>query len=357
MRPAIIFPGLLILSLVLSSGCTYTRYEPEDRPDMEWDEPSFSNRSLPPGNMSGSGGDHEEPGEGMIIFRFSESGKECPLEGKVYLNDHYIGGSEEGEFKVSEYFFLEYGLEGENRVCLQGNLPEEFPEYEGWVFSRCWTVNLSESVLFSENNVATFEASINPRRPKSYPEQTNFIRPDLVNDTVERWKEIELFTGYHDYDLEIIWNTLNSHVRYRDDQTIFETDDYWKLPDETFDSQWGDCEDWTNAFVSLARAYDPGIRCFSVGLLTHLTAFCKLDTGNEAYYSFYDQYTRSEKTLLGNQQEVTEEKKKEMERLLNSYLELYGIGHDNREVIVAFNQSDYFPFGENEDFYEWALLL
>jgi len=289
--------------------------------------------------------------ENTIKFSFFESDISQRLSGIVYLNNRNVGNSHDGTYELNESTFFKYGKNLlENEVCINGS-------YYGWRFFRCWIINLTDEYFGNIEDAFIFNTSINPNRPMYYSEMINFVRPDLVNDIVSHWKEIKIFTGYPERDLDVIWNDLNTFLRYRDDQMIFESDEYWKLPNDTYKSQSGDCEDWTNTFVSMAKSYNSSIKCFSVRLTTHLTAFCKIYDDNEAIYIFYDQNTKSPRTILGEKNIINDEKRNELKILLNSYFGLYEIEYRYRNISAVFDNKNYYVFKTNDEFVDWALKL
>jgi predicted transglutaminase-like cysteine proteinase len=54
--------------------------------------------------------------------------------------------------------------------------------------------------------------------------------------------------------LDIVNNFFNQHVRFTDDQTLWQQNDYWATPLETLGARAGDCEDYTIAkYMALLR--------------------------------------------------------------------------------------------------------
>ncbi|RLG75144.1 MAG: hypothetical protein DRO12_05890 [Thermoprotei archaeon] len=60
---------------------------------------------------------------------------------------------------------------------------------------------------------------------------------------------IGLFNMY----VKELWNLVNTEIKYRHDDPVFQTPDFWLLPNETWKQKEGDCEDTT--FMLLSAIY------------------------------------------------------------------------------------------------------
>jgi len=61
---------------------------------------------------------------------------------------------------------------------------------------------------------------------------------------------IELVNVY----VKCIWNVVNTMIGYRYDDPIFNTPDYWLLPNEVWKMKYGDCEDTSFILTSAIRS-------------------------------------------------------------------------------------------------------
>ena len=60
--------------------------------------------------------------------------------------------------------------------------------------------------------------------------------------------------GLYNMYVKEIWNIVNTKIKYREDNPVFQTPDFWLLPSESWKQQQADCEDST--FLLLSAAYN-----------------------------------------------------------------------------------------------------
>lgn len=291
-----------------------------------------------------------ETNEDLEYLNFRFLNDSCYLGGDIFLNENFIGKTVNG-VKVVYWKDVAYYINksGENLICMKGYLPSCFNEYIGWNFEECWNIDLSQD-NFDDTDIR-FLADIHTRVPQYPFEMLNFVKPEQVKSYTDRWRETLAFNNDTEHDLNVIWKYMNTLLQYREDSTVMGVADYWKQPNETI-GFWGDCEDWTNAFVSLALAYNNSLRCYSLALEAHLTSFCKFKKDDVSYqYAFYDQRTNEMQIIRDNDPE----KEKELRILIDRYFESYG--YYKKDILIAFNDKEYFEFekNENKDFINWAL--
>lgn len=285
--------------------------------------------------------------EPYVYFYFRENTSNCTVSGNITLNNILLKKSEASAIKIMLSDFPTNGTE--NQLCIRGMLSNCFGVYEGWKLFNCWSVNVSRGFFIQKTgSVIEFNASVNIHRPGSHEELKNFVRPQDMKGFIEHQREIGFFSGSIIDDIEKIWKYVDSHVSYRYDSDTAGTD-YWKLPNETM-LGWGDCEDWSNLFVSMARAYDNSIKCYSIMLPSHLGTFCKIESGESTLYGFYDQNTKiSMFSSDPNDESIIRES-------LYSYFSEYNITDEENKIMYAFNDEAYYIFADNEEFIKWAKI-
>jgi len=60
--------------------------------------------------------------------------------------------------------------------------------------------------------------------------------------------------GMYNMYVKEIWNIINTKIKYRNDDPVFNVADFWQLPNETWKQLKGDCEDTT--FLLLSAIYN-----------------------------------------------------------------------------------------------------
>jgi len=66
---------------------------------------------------------------------------------------------------------------------------------------------------------------------------------EVYDPYVQAWGIVPTLT-------KIMWNTVNKAIGYRHDDPVFQTPDFWMLPNETWHMKAGDCEDSTLLLAS-----------------------------------------------------------------------------------------------------------
>jgi len=64
--------------------------------------------------------------------------------------------------------------------------------------------------------------------------------------------------GLYNMYVKEVWNVVNVEVKYRYDDPVFQTPDFWLLPNETWKQKMGDCEDTTFLLISAIYAVKNG---------------------------------------------------------------------------------------------------
>lgn len=288
--------------------------------------------------------------EGYVYFHFVENNTNCSISGNVTLNNLSFAVASSGTARVNETQFFSRSR-GLDLACVYGTIINCPGDYNKWRVGECWEINISRSYFYQRTgDVISFRTSVNTHRPKNYEELSNFVRPMDVKGFVEHQISIGFFTGDARQDIEKIWSYVDSHVSYRYDSDTSGME-YWKLPNQTLTQGWGDCEDWSNLFVSLARAYNESIECYSMMLPSHLGSFCKLYSGSSEIYGFYDQRTM----VKGFGSHGSDENA--ILETLNSYFSEYQLDEKDRKVMYVFNDEHYHIFKDNREFAEWASEL
>ncbi len=282
--------------------------------------------------------------EPYFTMRFLESGSSCPMDGNVTMNGVAIGSSASGILRMQLSKLPAYDNE-QNEICINAIL--SCAEWNGWKTVRCWTFSLSKQNINQESD---FKATVKIHEPANGKEMTNFVSPSAVSSFISHQREIGGFFSNDTYgDVEKLWQYAKNHFSYRYDSDTAGMD-YWKLPNETLIQEWGDCEDFSNLFVSLARAYNSSLKCYSVLLPDHLGTFCKIPMWNSDSYGFYDNLVVPARTFVS----ANDNAEARLNQALTSYFYEYGLDENNRRILTAFNDKGYFNFKSNDEFVEWA---
>ena len=285
----------------------------------------------------------EEP---YFAMRFLESSSICPMDGNVTMNGVAIGSSASGVLRMQLSKLPVYD-NGQNEICIRASL--NCAEWNGWKTVRCWTFSLSRHKISQESD---FKATINIHEPANGGEMTNFVSPQMVSSFISHQRDIGFFSNDTYGDVEKLWSYARSHFSYRYDSDTAGLD-YWKLPNETLVQEWGDCEDFSNLFVSLARAYNSSLECYSILLPDHLGTFCKIPMWNSDSYGFYDNLAVPVRTFSASGESASSK----INQAIASYFYEYGLDENNHIILTAFNDKGYFNFKSNDEFVEWAIGL
>jgi len=73
-------------------------------------------------------------------------------------------------------------------------------------------------------------------------------------------RKIEKMIGLDNMVVKEMWNVVNLQIKYRHDDPVFQTPDFWLLPNETWTQKHGDCEDTTFLLVSVVEGFLKSIK-------------------------------------------------------------------------------------------------
>jgi hypothetical protein len=290
--------------------------------------------------------------EPFLYFQFLENHTNCSIDGAVLLNNNSIGDSESGFLPINLSVFTSFGRFNEhNEICVAGRIPECSGIYENWKVERCWLLNMTSNYfdVYMSRSIP-FVTTVNTHKPQGYYEGMNFVRPGDVKSFITYQRGIGFFSNETMEDVDRLWAYVDTHVSYRYDSDTSGFD-YWKLPDETLREQSGDCEDWSNLFVSLSRAYNSSLRCYSLGLPNHLSSFCKLQGERNTVYGFFDQNTKVKGFYSSGDERA------KIRETLNSYFAEFDLPAEDKRIVSAFNEAESFEFESNDVFIGWAMEL
>jgi len=182
--------------------------------------------------------------------------KSCIREETVTFNGKPAGNVVNGEFFFERGFFDAFKEKGNNFLCLSDR------------FNMCWLINESD-----------FDYSYIPFEMSSYigVDVWEFITPKEVQPSFDGIRAY--FKNDTLYDLERIAKYTNHKVPYRYDELMPE--EHWRMPAKILEDNYGDCEDWSNVFVSMALLYGNGLDCYAIAFPEHIGASCF--SGNSLY--------------------------------------------------------------------------
>ena len=110
---------------------------------------------------------------------------------------------------------------------------------------------------------------------------TDFIMPDCFASRAvfaEAWGRLSRFfaenpsyasklektIGLDAMVVKELWNVVNIKIAYRHDDPVFQTPDFWQLPNETWGMGKGDCEDTTFLLESAIRGFSKDAEAYAV---------------------------------------------------------------------------------------------
>jgi len=285
-------------------------------------------------------------GDGRTLIRFYDDNTNCTLDGKIFVDDIYIGETENGNFLL---FYQE--TINHTTFSIKGYTNECFGKDNGLMFYRFWNINDSDIFEYDFSNFVL--SNYSARQPSEPEEMQSFIRPEETNMYL---KEIELkFVGDIESDLDII--AQNSRIKYEDDIVLFNISEYWQTPKETLVRRAGDCEDWGTTILSSMRNYNNNVSCYNMVWESHISVFCYFDNN----FIIYDQGKTKFKTKLelndSSKPEIIESNKEKIRKMRDDYFEYYGLEKDQQKLINIFNENELIDINENEDFVTWAISL
>jgi len=96
--------------------------------------------------------------------------------------------------------------------------------------------------------------------PDSYASQSIFAEAwgrlsQFFAENPDYASKLERMIGLHNMVVKELWNVVNIEVKYRYDDPVFQTPDFWMLPNETWTQKKGDCEDTTFLLTSAVEGF------------------------------------------------------------------------------------------------------
>lgn len=334
-----------IFSIALLAGCISQQYTSNDsttNSTMEIVKTTTSIKDIAKTTTT------KEP---FIIFKFVENITGCPMDGNVIINNINTGISYSGVMNLNYQKLSAADKGSKNEICIDAVL--NCKEMKGWKTKRCWEISLGINNINDYNGEEViFSPNISIHRPLVYTEMENFVSPSSVSYFIDHQSSIGFFSNDVPGDVDKIWNYMSNHFSYRYDSDTTGMD-YWKSPNETLLQEWGDCEDFSNLFISLARAYNNSLKCYSILLPDHLGTFCKIPSFNSDSYGFYDNMNAPIKTFVLSGGNGTAK----LNEAMITYFVQYGIDEENHKITAAFDEKSYYTFETNDEFVNWARNL
>jgi len=280
--------------------------------------------------------------EKYIPLKFYDNTSSCPLDGELYLDNQFIGDTENGFFILTEQ---QYSLADSDSVFkLSGLTGNCFEKDNNLPFSKLWAVPDLKN-YFQYGIEAEFNADANPREPETYEDIQKFVRPEEVEDYLNNL----ILKDGNEKNIDRI---VKYRIAYISDKNLFGQEEYWQTPKETLERGMGDCEDWTVAVLSMLRNYNPELKCYAVIWKKHISIFCYYDN---AFY-IYDQGRTKFKATIDKDESVLEQKI-QLRKMREDYFDDYGISPKDRDVYAVFNENELVTFEAPEDFINWMLRL
>jgi len=285
---------------------------------------------------------NETRNEVKLVLYFLDEKTNCTVDGNLYSKETLIGEVAGGKIELNSSSFnkidSEISIKGRTNICFgrEANLP----------FYGSWELTGWDSIekIGSEEN---FELDLDPRRPRYPEEMQDFIRPDEVSEKVAEINFEEGDTKIE--DIERIFR--RTYMNYASDEGVFGQEDYWQTPSDFLKNKRGDCEDWAIYAVSLLREYDPNLDCYAALWLTHMNVICAV---NQTFLIFDQQQTEEQVKL--DPKLIIQDNKIEINKWINSYFKIYGIGVEDRELYYLFNEKELISFNDwREELSDWML--
>ena len=96
--------------------------------------------------------------------------------------------------------------------------------------------------------------------PDSYASQAVFAEAwgrlsQFFAENPDYARKIEKIIGLDNMVIKEIWNVVNIEIKYRHDDPVFQTPDFWMLPNEVWTQKKGDCEDVSFLLESAIRGF------------------------------------------------------------------------------------------------------
>ena len=284
----------------------------------------------------------------MTGLYFYDRKTNCSLSGEASVDNIKVGTAKAGLLQLN---YQEYLKLVNKDLCVYGNYGKCFGASKDFSFDYCWAPRMFTEEDFKRYSPMQFYIDFDETdvRAPSGRAVMAFVRPEETAGVVK-----ELIYNPSDSKLDVLGklsSLLDSKFTYLDDDIVYGRDEYWATPAEFLAKHEGDCEDWTNAFLSSILYYDPSLKCYNLLLSTHVTNFCYL---GDFTYSFMDQsHVKLSATLDGKEYMPDEVKK--LRELRDSYLDDYGISANEGSIVLAYSNKEYIKFKDNEDFIRWAI--
>jgi hypothetical protein len=279
-----------------------------------------------------------------ITFYFYDNNSECELNGKVYIDNIFVGNSKKGIYNLSEENYLDLWSNG--KIKIKGNTDDCFKENKNLPFIRYWDISNLDYYL-ENSEVVEFIDDFNPRWPEYPQEMQGFIRPNEAQEYLN-----SDLRKYFKENIEDNLDIINGFgIRYRSDSLLFDTAEYWQTPLEAIEKGHGDCEDWAVTTLSLMRAYNPSLECYNALWETHLSVLCFINNS----IIFYDQGDTKFESNINFNSLTESEKKYKIRSVRNNYLDYWGIPPEETGLLAIFNEKDLITFEEPEDFVNWVV--
>lgn len=285
-------------------------------------------------------------------FLFYDNKTNCKLNGKVYVDDFFIGDTQEGAFLLTE---KEYNQKFKinSTIHIFGRTDFCFEKDANLPFAGYWSIH-DLKYFFDNNETLEFDMDLDPRWPKYYVEIQDFVRPEETRSYLEDNLK-KYFKNNTWEDLDVIANYMR--ISYISDQNRFKKSEYWQTPAEVLRIKMGDCEDWAITTLSLMREYNNSVNCYNILWPTHLSILCYKNN----HFAIYDQGRTKFSTALEikniNDSGVMQDNKIAIRKMRNDYFDWYGLNPNERRMYALFNENELITFEKDEDFVNWAINL
>ena len=190
----------------------------------------------------------------LMWFQY-ENSSSLIKKGEAYCNNEKIGDIKNGELKTSKQFLLN----NSKPTCIVTmNI-----NYNNTILWDCsWNVTKKEIIKYDIYNFSIGKPEQLLRNPACFT-QTYFVTPEdkKVKEKLKQYLPNPSNSIYT--DLKKINEKFENQFKFESDEKVFNQTDWYKFPNETLETLSGDCEDWANAFLSLALAREP-TPCYAV---------------------------------------------------------------------------------------------
>ena len=308
--------------------------------------PDASSNDVQQNAESVTGTDSQAQGPaGSITLHFYDKNTNCSLNGKVSVDNIFLGVSDSGKLVLTRKDYDRL-FTANTTLSIIGNTDSCFEKDANLPFFSAWTISSLE--YYFENDVPVeFQADITPRFPNSYILYPMFIRP---NETMNYVSKI---VSKSETVQENIDNLGSKGINYQ-----FKADNnYWQIPKEFMNSFYGNCHDWAVSILSMMKAYNSSLKCYDIIWSTHMNVICYYDS----VYTIYDQ--SEVKSSVRIAESYTSQMKKEyLRNMIVSYSKKFGLNSNERYISGVFDDKNITIFDNTEDpnyteFIDWLLSL